>query len=397
MGNLMLNVMNKLITILKSSFIDLRFLGLVIVFGIGVLLMDTSRAEIAMPSSTVSTPQFTLEKNGRDFIGLSIHPNSDEWLFSECSVILSPEIACYLLKFNIKTKHLTRYIFPDSYFYSNAHFSPRGNFIVLNRMPKHNGTKEGFEWAVKNSQIVLINADGSNLRVIPTQQGRNLMPIMSLDETKIAYWHQSPLKGERFVGDWAHNDIYEYDLKTGTDQLFAGPFQFMGGKMIQYISEDEILLESVAIASIVQILDEYHKKYNGSQVYKIKRHTDTADFPVPSYTNIEQARNPSVDTNGNVYLQGQYPHGGTTFTKVNSSGPVNYWTKPGNLALTGTREILASPNGSYIAFIYVADGTNYRDRKSTFGQLDTLTSQWLSVDIPPLQTSTPVSVKFIVK
>jgi hypothetical protein len=59
---------------------------------------------IAMGSHLVdrkinSIPEFELQKEGRYFNGLSIHPNGSDWLFGECNFDSNPDGECFILKF----------------------------------------------------------------------------------------------------------------------------------------------------------------------------------------------------------------------------------------------------------------------------------------------------------
>lgn len=337
-----------------------------------------------------TAPQFTLEKNGRDFDKISIHPNSEEWLFTECSRELNPEGDCHLLRYNINTKQLQRYLLPDGYLYSYASFSPQGNYIVMSRSPKHDGSEEKIRQSFENGEIVMMRSDGTDFRVLPIPKGRNLAPVMSKVETKIAYWRISSQRlpgGDRGWGDF---DVHEYDLKTKREVLFVGPFHWVGGGNPQYLSENELMINSYSPRKNGQnMANEYQKKYNYSQVYLLKR--GAVDFPVPSFADVEHAQNSSADRAGNIYLDGQkMPGVGASFFRKAPSGEITLWRRP---HLGALRNATVAPNGQYIAFIYAAEGTRYSARKSAMGLLDTVDSKWLPVDIPSLQSSMPLVVK----
>ena len=336
------------------------------------------------------TPQkMVLEKNGRDFDRISVHPNNEDWLFTECSNELNPEGDCHVLKYNINTKQLTRYVLPDGYVYSYASFSPNGTYIVLSRVRKHDGQNGMVPKSEYQGEIAILRSDGSSFRVLPIAKGHNLAPIMSENETKIAYWRSSVERPPGSKSSLADFDIREYDLNTQHDGLFAGPYHFFEGGNSQYISENEILLGSYGPKKHAQSMSEYQKKFNGSQVYKLRRGME--ELPNPSHTNIAQARNPSADKQGNIYLEGQYPNGGSTISQLMPSGNINYWTEPINF--TNFRHLVVAPNGRYLAFVYVAEGTRYREQKSALGLLNFDQSKWLSIFVPPLQTSVPLLVK----
>lgn len=335
--------------------------------------------------------QFVLEKNGRNFQMFSIHPNSEEWLFTECSMELNPSGDCYVMRYNLSTKLLQRYALPEGFLYGSASFSPQGHYIVMNRAPKHDGTTEKIRQSIENSEIVIMQSDGTNFSVIPIAKGSKLAPFMSKDEKKIAYWRSGFLRSEGNKSMSADFDVYEYELSTKSDHLFAGSHHFFGGGIGQYISDDEILFSSYGPGKYAQSMGAYLNKFNGSEVYKLKR--GNIDLPTPSFTNIENAGNPSIDKNGNFYLTGQQPSLGSAFLKISISEKIQYWPELINLALSGFRQVIASPSGQYFAFIYAADGTHYGDQKSAFGKLDTKNSQWMPIIIPSLDTSILLSVQ----
>lgn len=340
-------------------------------------------------SAAVDAPQFTLEKNGRDFDRISIHPNSEEWLFTECSRELNPEGDCHLLRYNINSKQLQRYILPEGYLYGYASFSPQGNYIVISRSPKHDGSEEMIQQSFENGEIVMMRSDGTDFRVLPIPRGRNLAPIMSKEETKIAYWKISSLRTPGGGRGWGDFDMREYNLKTRQDSLFAGPFHFVSGGNSQYVSENEIMINSYGPRKYAQSMSAYHEKYNSSEVYILNR--GAVDMPSPSFIEVKYAVNSSSDGAGNIYLDGLHPNGGMALLMVSSSGDITSWQRP---ILGALRYVIGAPNGQYISFIYSAEGTRWAEKKSAMGMLDTAHSKWLPVNIPPLRLSKQLVVKF---
>jgi len=359
-------------------------------FVLSVVLLFAFEGCMNQESSAVDAPKFTLEKNGRDFDRISIHPNSEEWLFTECSRELKPEGDCHLLRYNINSKQLQRYILPDGYLYSYASFSPQGNYIVISRSPKHDGSEEKIQQSFENGEIVMMRSDGTDFRVLPLPKGRNLAPVMSKDETKIAYWHISSQRTPGGGRGWGDFDMREFDLKTKQDTLFAGPFHFVSGGNSQYVSENEIMINSYSPRiNGLNMANEYQKKYNYSEVYLLKR--GDVEIPVPSFADVEHAKNASADRAGNIYLDGQkMPSVGTALFRRTPSGEITFWQRP---HLGALRHVIVAPNGQYISFIYSADGTRWAEKKSAMGRLDIANSQWIPVSIPTLQSSAQLVVK----
>jgi len=345
---------------------------------------------IAINKSTTSAPSsgFMIENIGRGFDSLSIHPNSEDWLLVECSKEINPEGDCHVLKYNLSTKALQRFVLPEGYLYGHASFSPLGNYIVLDRIPRHDNSPEGIRQSLANGQIVIMRSDGSDFSALPLSPGRKLQPIMAPDESKIAYWRSTPLKAERYAGDWADADIWEYDLQTQNDKIFAGPFHFFSGILSQYLGEDEVLLQTYATRE-TQANDSYKKRFNRSEIYKIKRGAKI--FPDPLFTDIQGARSPSVDKSGNYYFHGEnLPKVGSAYFKVATTGELVFWERP-HFQSTGVETV--SPNGAYLAFFYVAKDFRAQDHKRAVGILNIRNSEWLSVNIPSLTSSVAIIVK----
>ncbi|MET3133959.1 hypothetical protein AAKU55_004252 [Oxalobacteraceae bacterium GrIS 1.11] len=335
--------------------------------------------------------KFPLEKKGRDFEMFSIHPNGEEWLFTECSTELNSEGDCYVFNYNIISNKLQRYALPEGYLYGYANFSPKGNYILMSRAPKHDRSEVQITRSVEDSEIVMMRSDGTDFTVLPLKKGSKLAPFMSKDETKIAYWRSGIFREAGSKSISADFDVCEYDLNEKKDHLFAGPYHFFSGGNSQYISEGEILLGSYGPAKYGQSMGEYLKRHNGSEIYIIQR--KSADLPTPSLIEVENARNPSIDEVGNIYLTGQkLPKFGSSFFKKSLDGEISLWQEPVNL--TALRQVNVAPNGQYMAFIYAADGTNFRDQKSAFGRLNFENSQWVPVSIPALRDSILLSVRF---
>ncbi|MEO5350900.1 MAG: hypothetical protein H7836_14840 [Magnetococcus sp. YQC-3] len=366
-------------------------------FGVRWLRIHSPPYEV---SETVSADKqlFVSEKYGRKFSKPSIHPNSEEWIFSECTIEINSDGECHLLKYNTSNNSLYRFVLPEGYRYAHAEFSPTGNYIVLDRRP--NFGKIAGEYSLKNDQqsaenyqIVIMRSDGTCFEILPIPKGRNLGPIMSIDESKIAYWRRTPWKGERYVGDWSDGEIFEFDLKSKKSNMFAGPFQFSSGAMSRYITDDEILLQTYATKHPL-IQHGANKKFNRSEVFILKR--GTSQFPDPSFTSVEGAGNPSVDQEGNVYLRGQDPRYGSSFFKVYPLGEKQFWQIPHG-SISNGRTPVVLPNGRKIVFMYSSDDSNSGNEKSAFGVLDMETSSWFPVDIPPIQSSIPVAVRPMVQ
>jgi len=350
--------------------------------------MISAQEEQAM--GNVSVSQFETDPaKGRDFRELSVHPNGQELLFAECSRELDPTGGCYVLRYHLTTKNLQRYALPDGYFYTTASFSPRGSYVLMSRVPQTDGNEENQEkvrQTYENAEIVLMKTDGTGFKVLQLAKGDKVAPIMSQDEMRVAYWRATlrPPGSKTFSSNF---DVWEVNLNTGQDNLFAGPFSFFERSNLQYLSQDEMLVGAYGPKAYARSIFEYDKKYNHSQVYRIQRGAPT--LPAPVLTEIEYASYPSINRAGNIYFHGTRP--GISLFKKSLEGTIEQWVKPHDIGPIFS--LVAAPDGSYIAFTYVIKGTHPREAKKGIGLLSTRTSEWNRVSIPPLQSSTPIAVK----
>ena len=95
----------------------------------------------------------------------------------------------------------------------------------MSRVPKIGLSEENVRQAHENTEIVLMKIDGTDFKVLQLAKGNKVAPIMSQDETRVAYWRSTlrPPGSKSFSSKF---DVWEINLKTGQDNLYAGPFSF---------------------------------------------------------------------------------------------------------------------------------------------------------------------------
>ena len=212
---------------------------------------------------------FIPDKRDRQLGYLSVHPNGEELLFVEYSGDRhhGKDFHSDIFKYNLKTKKYQKFILPGGYLYSSPNFSPKGDFILLTRIPifqnydehKKEYPYEEIKKSYSQTQILLMNADGKNLRILPIPAARMDAPIMSDEENRIVYSVIAPSPKERSVGEWSNFDFWEYSLQTNQNSLFSGPHDFIDGAAIQYINENEILISSDGYWGVD--ISEFYKRY----------------------------------------------------------------------------------------------------------------------------------------
>ncbi|UVT19858.1 MAG: hypothetical protein H8K03_19070 [Nitrospira sp.] len=356
--------------------------------------MNSAQSGQTTPNHSEISPLETDPAKGRDFRDISVHPNGEELLFTEC--VYDPKVEptgdCYVLRYRLATKSLYRYALPTGYVYQTASLSPHGHFIVLSRVPKIGISEDAVRQAHDQSEIVHMKVDGTGFRVVPLAKGYKVGPIMSDDETRVAYW-RSTLRPPGSKTFSSHFDVWEVDLKTGQDRLFAGQFKFFDRSGLQYLSQDEMLVGADGPSQYAQAISKYWAKYNRSAIYRIAR--GMRALPEPTLTEVEGAQYPSSDRAGNLYFQGQRP--GISLFRKDRHGEIQQWGwpvryGPGDWGGGGWYDLVADPGGSFIAFVYKIKGTLARDAKRRLGLLITQTSEWRDLNIPALQASQLIPV-----
>ncbi len=363
------------------------------VLPIGVCTSSAQGGQQAVNQSDASPFEADSAK-GRDFREISVHPNGQELIFTECvyDPKLDPAGDCYVLRYYLTTKNLQRYALPAGYVYSTASFSPQGNYVLMSRVPKIGVSEDKVRQAYENSEIVLMKTDGTDFKVLPLAKGDKVAPIMSPDEMRVAYWRATlrPPGSKSFSSQF---DVWEVNLNTGQDSLYAGPFAFFSRNKLQYLAQGEMLVGAWGPKEYAQSMTAYEKKYNSSSVYRIQRGMTT--LPEPILTEVADASTPSVDKTGNLYFKGARP--GTSLFRKTVQGEIEQWGwplrySPGESG-GGWYDLVPAPNGSYIAFVYEIKGTATRDGKRGVALLMTHTSEWRILNIPPLHLSAPIAVK----
>ena len=355
-------------------------------------LPDFSEPVAGAPTATLANVP------GRHFSSLSVHPNSQELLFLEFRDDW-PSVS-RLLRYHLGTRQLRYYELPPNHVYLNAAFSPNGEFVVLIRAPNVRGDDAVKRKAYAASEIAVMRADGTELRVIPLVAGLKMGGVMSHDAQRIAYWRatQRPPGNKSFATRF---DVWEVNLQTGEDRAFSGLFEFFGGGQMQYLkTDDQIIISSDVPMSenmpgrtadnFSSWLSAYSKKHNDNFIYVLTR--GAADLPEPIATTVDFATNPSLDDDQNLYYSGFKST--ISFFKKTKEGHVSRWAYPGN-TLDQDMETIVLPDGSSMAFIFYHKNTN--TTKRGIALFDIKPEAWTQINIPTAEEGTPIATKSISK
>ncbi len=350
-----------------------------------LLMMSMLRPSLAYDNSVF--PPFEMNKVGRGFNQISIHPDGEHWLISECSDRINPsQPSCYLFLYNYKNQSYQRYDLDSGYQYTDPQFSPTGRWIVSVRtkLPQ----TESYEALVRSyveSEILMFRMDGTDLRVLPVPKGRIKSPVMSPDENKVAYWMSGRVRSAGAKTTFTDFDIHEFDLVSEKDSLFAGPYRFFLADGLQFKTHDMIVASAYGPAAFASDMGAYREKFGTSEIYLFKR--GARDLPAPAFSTIASATSPTITKDARMYLLGSpWPHG-MSIVEAGDESYLKRWRIP-RLSDQAITSITVAPSGSYIVFIYPTTPIRSAEPKNNLGLFDLSLESWIPVSIPPPDAAT---------
>jgi len=354
------------------------------------------------------------QDQGRDFSTLSFNKDGSELMFNECfdARLIDKETKankteCKIFRLNLANNTLRYYDLPDQdkYFYSDGSFSPSGNYVVMKRKPKikldgklsDKEKEDQIRRSYEQSEIAVMKADGSDFRIIKMAPGVIVRPIMSNDESKIAYFRAKLRKpvSKTFAAQF---DIYEIDLKAKTDKLFSGPYEFFETGQMQYLKGDKEILTH----AYTPLNDEsrgglsaskYNDKYSNSSIYKISRGAEGLLEPMVM-EGFMSVSNPFSGANDSIYFYGQEIKTGMQLSKKDIDGNIATWEP--TLEYAYISQIIVNSDESKIFFCYTFyepdrfKRTNIR--KSGIAYLNTKTYEWKKLEVPSVNSSNGIKV-----
>ncbi len=326
-------------------------------------------------------PDFVSSEESRQFAWLSIHPDDERWLITECTDRIDKGLnRCFLFIYNIKTQAYQRFDLPGAYSYSQGQFSPTGKQILATRipLPKDDSHQEATRVAGE-AQILLMSVDGEQLRTIEVPNARLRAPTMSPDGAKIAYWSAAKIRPEGSKTFMTDFDLYEHDLRNGTNQLFSGQFHFFLVGRFQYKNQNQIVADADGILDPTKTGLSYSERFKFSSVYCFDRSVTAVQDPC--LVEVPHARNPSLDAAGNLYLGGQHDKYGISLFRISTGGQVKSWRTP-KFSYTGISFQTASSSGRYLGFIYSSAHSSRGRYRNALGHFDFSSERWIPMSLP---------------
>jgi hypothetical protein len=344
-------------------------------FSAGLSLLATQQASSYDNSKF---PAFEIEVPHREFEFISIHPNDEDWLITEAAG------NGILLLYNKKTRHLQRYSIPGNHQYIFGTFSPSGRKIVMiRRWETASRSMVDQLQELRNSEIAVMNKDGTGFRILPASKGIIIAVAMSSDEKKIAYWVAKTIRNPGSKSLITDFDIRELDLTTKEERLFAGPFEFFEIGSISYLNDSTLLIGAFAPKGINLTIQEYAKKFNYSQIYQI--HRGQKELPLPIFYKNKSARSPVIDNQKNIYLIDYPDNTGRALTRISRDGNYSSWRAP-DIKTQNLHRLAVSPKGQYVAFIY-------GNHRSAIGVFELDREAWLPIALPPTNEASLITIK----
>ncbi len=317
---------------------------------------------------------------------VSIHPNGEQWLIDECTERINPpHHSCYLFIYKRSDQSYKRYDLDPAYSYTDARFSPTGKFIVAVR--RKTSRDKSYEARLKEyteSELVVLRIDGSDIRVLPTPKGRVKSPVMSPDESKIAYWISGRTRppGEKTI--FMDFDIREFDLASGRDALFTGPYRFFEAHTLHYKTADILIANAYAPLAFVTSMGPYRNKYGSSSIYFFER--GEHKFPVPAYSAMPSATSPSAAKDGRIYLRGSPKESGQSLIETADEIEVRRWPVP-QWSDQGILSVAVSPDATHVVFTYLTSPVGSSAPQNNLGLFDIALERWHRLNIPLPETA----------
>ncbi len=329
-------------------------------------------------------PPFELIEPHRGFQHVSIHPNDEDWLITEIGE------KNHFLLYSLKTRRLQRYELPGPYKYTFAAFSPSGKQIVMVRKERISGEMMSDRIAeIQTSEIAVMNKDGSQFHLLPIAKGIIVNASFSPDEKKIAYWIGKTIRKPSSKSLVADFDVREFDLTTGQDRLFAGPFNFTEISNLSYLSDSTLVVGAYSPRIQPGELWEYKKKFNGSEIFQIDR--GQIESPTPRFSDHRNANSPALDKRKNIFFIDFPLQAGQSLTKISSDGKYITWRTP---AFDGNDiyKLSVSASGKYVALTYGTYSVRTGKGNFSIGVFQTDQEKWSSLSVPSPDEASPIFV-----
>lgn len=327
-----------------------------------------------------------------DIYSPSISPDGNQILFTGCG---HKEFAsCTIYRFERDSGNLYRYLPRSSAeTLGGGRYSPTSTQFVFDITPLDSNKELLFD----DSQIALVNQDGSGLRIITQRKGVIMSPTLSYDEKSVVFYRGrisdkgSPLRKQktRILG----SDLYKVDIRTGVEtQLTRMAFYGLSnlyitpdGKNVVFAGDSPMNVPHTDKITPVQFRENYKKKYHGNIILRYPTDGSGVDKePVPLFTFDTGAEKPTVSKDGSIWFEG----------RVGVQHFIHYYRRfpDGTLkelsyeilgqgkgkSMIGLRGMIVTPDGSQLVTL----NENQETRQRYIGVLGTKTDVHTNLTVP---------------
>lgn len=202
--------------------------------GVALLTCCLGCKPLDIPQKPLSLGQFT------NILTISISPDGSQILFDGCGHKEYP--ACTIYRFDRDKNRLFRYLprTPHESLYGGR-YSPSSNLIAFSLLPVDDAGNDVFE----DSQIALMQQDGTGFRVVTESKGLKTQPAISYDEKQLAFFKSemssagSPLRKQRTRA--LKYDLFNLNLFTGKETRLT-KYEFYGAGNAYFTRDNKKIL-----------------------------------------------------------------------------------------------------------------------------------------------------------
>lgn len=300
----------------------------------------------------------------------SFYPGNEKIIFTYTKVGEPSTLVTYDLVSNRHHIHERQKIDPDDRYWGSGSVSDDGRKIVFSI------GQEG----TYNSQLAIMNVDGTGLRKITNSPGLRAGPSFSPDGRRIIYLFAS---GERrsprrpVIG----LDVFEIDIATGKETRLTD-YEFYSASKPSYLPDGESFIFSGDGTAKIPI-GSYEKQYQNNTIFVMKKNSENKLIPFiqrRSYSN-----NPSISSDGSkiLFTSISYDRSLPETTYPETTYDLFIWNRGEITQLTRGQIVSGSsisPDGSRVVFV---KGEFGRNPKRTLWVMNSDGSDLTEIPFPP--------------
>ncbi|TAN49556.1 MAG: hypothetical protein EPN21_11625 [Methylococcaceae bacterium] len=319
------------------------------------------------------------------YAAISFTPDSQKLVFNRCQ----ESDSCYIHILDLKTKALSYYRSPADQEWYAAKISPSGEQVVFVMAPMTSGylpkeDKNRLYSDFGNAQIAIMDANGSNVRLLTHSKGYKMAPNFSWSGKKVIFAQGDMRKpGSKTIA--SHLDAYEIDLENGHIQRLTNFRFFQMGRPSYLPGDKQFVVDGdgpskfPGIAendiSTIDILRAFEKKHRNSQFYIFNVGTE-AQALEPKFDQLKGAKSSMADAQGNLYFRAQPSSADRVkLYRSDTKGSLDSWELP-NMQLWFSE---ISPNGRLFAVISRAV---YPGDLNSIHVFDLAGGKWEEISLP---------------